>query len=102
MLINVLLKLGTPYPFTREYINKAPNQTGVYTLLDKHQNPLDVDCGTLLSDMWRCASQLPKNSVFWLRVEKLDGTYTQMEEFAEVLRASYGLVPKPNIGFSRQ
>jgi hypothetical protein len=100
------LKLGIPYPFTREYVNKAPFRTGVYTLLGAHQEPLAVDCGTLLNDMWRYANRLPKGAIKWFKIEKLDGTYSDMQDYVEVLRAAYGLVPreparpKEKIGFT--
>lgn len=93
------LDLKTPYPWTMEYISRVPFRDGVYTLLDAHQKPVAVACGTLTSDMWREVNLQPKDAVKWFVVEKMDGTAKDMQDFVDVLKAAYDLLPRKPIGF---
>ena len=97
------LELKTQFPFTQEYVNRAPFKDGVYSLWDGNNNPIAVGFGTLLNDMWREASLRPDTVKFFV-IEKVNGTAKEMQEHVAVLRAQYGLVPEPakrQIGFGR-
>jgi hypothetical protein len=96
------LELRSPYPFTSEYVNKAPRQYAVCSLLDVDQYPVKVFSGTLPDSIWREASLKPEGTVRCFVIEKIDGIIRDMEDYVEVLNARYRLLPekpKRQIGF---
>jgi hypothetical protein len=90
------LELKTPYPFTHEFVNKAPCKMGVYTLMDAERMPMVVAVGTLASDMRREASRQALESVKWFVIETIDGTPQDMQDYAQLLKTAYNFLRRKN------